>query len=60
MWKATVAIKNAARAGPFLESCVFTFWLGLCVDKREAVNVFEGLGFCIPDKAYVIFEEMRL
>ncbi len=59
MFKAVVAVKNAVRVEPHLESAVFTFWLGPCADKHEAQKTFEKLCFCLPDRAFVIYEETK-
>jgi hypothetical protein len=58
-WRAVVAIKNPVSTTAYLESCVFTFYLGHCVDEVHAKEIFKRLGFTIPERAYVIYEETK-
>jgi len=58
-WRAVIALKNPTQTVPYLESMVFNVWLGHCVDKVQAEEVFKSLKFNIPERAFIIYEEVN-
>ena len=57
---AVVVIKNPVRAEPYLESVVWTFFLGIQENKQAAEKAFEQLGFSLPSHAHVLIEEKKI
>ena len=58
-WKVVVTIENPSTPAPCLKSSVYTFQLKSHETLEEAQAEFKSLGFSLPDKVKIKYEESK-